>query len=294
MITFFIALLLLFGLVYFGILFASAWFFVHPMRTPLYLSPEYLGHPQENVEFTDEEAQCLIRAWWVPHESPKFTVVVGHGFMMNRAELSPMVTKMTPLGGSCLFYDFPAHGASSGKKCGFGYREQSTVRAAVEFARSKNPQLPVVLMGSSMGAVASAFALGNDPGLANGLILDSAYDELSEAVNGWWYFLGGKRLSTIMKPALYFGTFLLGFNPNNIRVSDALKGLTKPTLILHGDKDTLAGTKCADSNLNALAGPKVLVWFPGRNHSEGRWLDSERYFTSITTFIQAHILRRPD
>ena len=79
-----------------------------------------------------------------------------------------------------------------------------------------------------------------------------------------------------------------GLNPFKVVVSDALRKVTIPTLVLHGEADSLAPIAHAESNFKALAGPKTLVTFPGRNHSEARWEDPEEYFREIEEFLNTH------
>jgi uncharacterized protein len=267
-----------------------AYCFVYPFRTPLFLSPSFLGCPQEDVEFVDSGTRKLIRAWWVPQDEPKAVLVCAHGYMMNKAELAPYAPRLRELGIAFLFLDFPAHGRSTGKRSGFGYRERTTVFAAVDEARERYPNAKIVLVGSSMGAAASAFALGEKPDLADALILDSAYNRLSDAVNGWWRFIGGRKMQIFMAPAVYLGVPIAGLNPMNIYVADALRNVVAPTLLLHGQSDTLASPQAATENFEALAGQKTIVWFPGRNHSEARWEDSEKYFDSVIRFLNEYVL----
>ena len=259
--------------------------FVYPFRIPIFLSPGFLGTAQESTEFVDPSTGKLLRGWWVPMEDPKVVMICCHGFMMNRAELAPFAARFKDLSMAFLFFDFPAHGSSQGRRSGFGFRERTAVVAAVNEARKKYPLAKVVLVGSSMGAVASSFAMSENPGLADGLILDSCYDRLPEAVNGWWLFLGGKRLRFFLYPVVWFGWPLSGLNLFSIVVSKALAKVTVPTLVIHGTADTLAPIDHARANFAALAGPKTLVEFEGRNHSEARWEEPEKYFGAIEEFL---------
>jgi pimeloyl-ACP methyl ester carboxylesterase len=95
-------------------------------------------------------------------------------------------------------------------------------------------------------------------------------------------------MQVLLKPVIYLGIPVLGLNPFQIRVSDALRKIDKPTLVLHGEKDTLALPKAAEGNYAALKGPKKLVWFPGRNHAEARWEDPEKYFEEVLGFLREH------
>ena len=264
--------------------------FVFPFRTPIFLSPGFLGTPQKSVEFTDPGTGKLLRGWWVPHPEPKVVMICCHGFMMNRAELAPFASWFKDKSMAFLFFDFPAHGSSQGRRSGFGFREQTAVVAAVAEAKKKYPAAKIVLAGSSMGAVASAFAVSEDPGLVDGMILDSCYDRLVEAINGWWVFLGGKKLRFFLYPVVWLGGPISGLNPFSVVVSKALAKVSVPTLILHGEADTLASVSHAESNFKALAGPKTLITFPDRNHSEARWEDPEKYYTEIEEFLQPYLV----
>lgn len=264
--------------------------FVYPFRVPIFLSPGFLGTRQETTEFPDSGTGKLLRGWWVPHDDPKIVMICCHGFMMNRSELAPFAARFQGKPVAFLFFDFPAHGSSQGKKSGFGYRERTAVSSAVDQARQRYPKAKIVLVGSSMGAVACAFAQSENPNLADALILDSCYDRLPDAVNGWWLFLGGKKLRFFLYPVVWLGRPLSGFSLFTVVVSKALAKVKIPTLVLHGTGDTLASIKHAEANFESLGGPKKYVTFDDRNHSEARWEEPEKYFESIETFLGEHQL----
>jgi pimeloyl-ACP methyl ester carboxylesterase len=277
--------ILILAILYIMALVGVALCFVYPFRTPIFLSPGFLGTAQEPIEFIDPTTEKILRGWWVPHHDPKVVMICCHGFMMNRAELAPFAPRFKDHSMAFLFFDFPAHGSSQGRRSGFGFREKSAVAAAVGLARVKYPNAKIVLAGSSMGAVASSFALSENPSLADGLILDSCYDRLNEAVSGWWLFLGGKKLKFLLALVVWLGWPLSGLNLFSVVVSKALTKVNVPTLILHGTADTLAPFYHAEANYAALAGPKTLVSFEGRNHSEARWEEPEKYFDAIDAFL---------
>jgi pimeloyl-ACP methyl ester carboxylesterase len=139
-----------------------------------------------------------------------------------------------------------------------------------------------------MGAVASALALADNPDAADGLILDSAYDRMSDAVTGWFVFLGGKVLAGIMAPTAWIGALALRINPFTFNVSDYLGQVKAPALVLHGTADTLAPPAAAEINFTALGGPKELVWFEGCQHSEARWVQTEAFYGAVLNFMRTN------
>lgn len=142
-----------------------------------------------------------------------------------------------------------------------------------------------------MGSAASAMALAEDPTLADALVLDSCYGKLSEAVSGWWRFLGGRYLELAFKPILVIAHPFIGFDPWAVDVADALARIPDvPILFFHGLKDTLALPIEAERNIAAHKGVHHVEWFEGCGHSEGRWMFPVRYWETLTGFLTHHKL----
>jgi pimeloyl-ACP methyl ester carboxylesterase len=206
---------------------------------------------------------------------------------MNRSELSPLAAWLWQRGVSCLVFDFPCHGRSDRAMCGFGVREKDDVRAAVAYLRARTPGAKVVLVGSSMGAAASALAMGDDPELADALILDSSYSRLWLAVLGWWRFLGGRFLMVLLCPTIVLAAPGAGINPFRVDVAKSLAKLHgKPILILHGEADTLVAAGEAARNFRSAGENARLVWLEGCGHSEGRWVLAEKYLREVERFLE--------
>lgn len=276
--------LLLVPALYLLILLGIAWLSLHPFRIPIFLSPGGLGCPQDNVEFESADGVPL-RGWWVDVPNAKAVAVMSHGYMMNRSELSPLAPLLAANGVASLYYDFRAHGRSGGKKSFLGLKERMDVAAAARFARSKAPGAKIILMGSSMGAAASALAQGEDGALADALVLDCAYSKLSNAVIGWWRFVGGNFLAFVLWPTTLVSMPMAGFNPFKVDISAALAKTNVPVLFFHGDEDTLALPSEALRNQECCKGSTKMVWLPGCGHAEGRWIHPVLYNGALAQFV---------
>lgn len=272
---------------YFALMFAVAWFSLHPVRTPVFFSPGMLGAPQENWDI--ESNGLRLRGWWIPADGATTVAILSHGYLMNRSELAPLAYTLWRRGISCLLLDLRAHGRSQGKQSYLGYREAEDVAAAIRAARKEIPGAKVVLIGSSMGSAASVFATATEPGIADALILDSCYSKLSSAILGWWRLVGGRFLERLLWPTTLIAAPIAGFNPFSVDVSEALKQSGPvPVLILHGERDTLALPSEAERNRAACQGPSEIVWFADCGHSEGRWERSVEYERAVLDFLTRH------
>jgi len=267
------------------ILLLVSWFSVHPWRLPLFLSPGSLGTAQENITLQTADGVAL-QSWWLPVEGSRTVVLLCHGYMMNRSEPAPVAAMLWREGYSCLMFDSRAHGKSGGKLTGLGFDERVDVAAALDWLDQNAPGQDVVIYGSSMGAAAASFAAAENPGRLRGLILDSAYSRLLDAVSGWWYFVGGKKLASLLYPTRWISRLFLKQPLGRIDVAAAWPGGGDlPVLFLHGDSDTLASPDAARRNMEAVGDRGQIVWFPGCGHSEGRWNYPGEFNRAVLTFL---------
>jgi alpha-beta hydrolase superfamily lysophospholipase len=121
-----------------------------------------------------------VSGWWIPAAHPRGTVILVHGLNRTRIEMAKKVEPLLAWGFNCLLIDLRHHGASEARPTTFGLTEKLDVRAAVDFALSKDP-LPVVLWGVSLGGATVTLEAADDPRVA-GLVTDSSYDSLPNTV----------------------------------------------------------------------------------------------------------------
>lgn len=248
-----------------------------------------MGVAQEEVEIVTQDGVPL-RGWWLPHPRPVGAVLLLHGYLMNRCELTPEAVWYHQQGYTCLLLDFRAHGRSGGKRTTLGRDEAEDVRAARAWIKERSPKGPIIAHGSSMGGAAATLATRGNPALFDGLILDSVYSRLDHATDGWWELLGGKPLRWILSPVKWITPVVVGVSPWKVDTSVALGELAEAPqcpeiLIFHGTDDTLAAPSEAERNLAALDGRGRMVWFEGCDHSEARWLFPALYRSHVSDLL---------
>lgn len=282
------AFLVTFGLVLLALyvlaVFVATYVSLHPPRVPLWLSASMLGYPEEKVKLDSDGTE--LTGWWSDGGDGSLAVVCCHGYIMNRCELLPMMVTLADLKASWFFFDFRAHGKSQGRTCTMGKHEALDVAAAARFVRSRKPAAKLVLYGSSMGGAAAAIALGEDPDLADALILDGAYSAMDEAGRGWWNFLGGRWLAFFLAPTVWLGRLMIGFDPAKVVVAEYLtKAAHKPVLFLAGGDDPIVSQGALDRNVKASGDLTWVEVFEGAGHGEARFREPERYRDAIRKFV---------
>ena len=273
-------LLAVFGF-YLLVLAIVAWAALHPARSPLFLAPSALGVPQEDVEFQSDG--ITLRGWWVHHPSPRGVAVLCHGYVMNRSENAALAAALYHDGFACLLFDFRSCGKSDAGRMGIGWLEQADVVAACNEAEKKNHGVPRMLIGSSMGAAACAFAVSSNPQIAERLVLDSCYSTLPSATLGWWRFIGGVPAMLLLAPVVLVAWPMARFNPFKADVGKALSNVKCPVLIVHGLQDNLAAPRHAERN-HAMTPDSKHVTFEDCGHSESRWSRPDDLLAAIRAF----------
>lgn len=262
-------------------LFAAIRLSLYPPRLPHYLTPESFGEAAARREWTVDGLR--IKGWEMTPENPIGTVVMAHGYVMNRCQLALEAIDLKRAGWRVILFDFPSHGVSDRARVTFGWREADYLTAIVEAERA--PFGPTIVFGSSMGAAAIAYALA--AGLrVDGAILDSCYDRFGNVTVTWWRWLLGKALAPLLAPATLFMRLSIGVHPDQLSPLDRIRALPThpPALFLHGERDRLANTKGARKMQEAWPG-SVIHWSPNCAHCEGQIWDQPGYRNAIHAFL---------
>lgn len=107
--------------------------------------------PWEDVDFRADDGVGLA-GWVLPREDAKGVVVCCHGRRGNKADVLGISAGSWRAGYEVLLFDFRGNGSSGDGPQSLGWHEQRDVRAAVDLVSERRPNLPVAVVGFSMGA----------------------------------------------------------------------------------------------------------------------------------------------
>ena len=167
--------------------------------------------------------------------------------------------------------DYRGYGSSGGtptftSMVGDAY---SIFEAFLDIRRNDHHTGDVLVMGRSLGSICAielAFCYQDQ---MKGLIIESGFASILRLLK----YLGF--------PAELLGTSDIAF-PNMAKI----RSIALPTLILHGEHDSLIPVaEARDLFENAAAKRKRLVIINGADHNDIMLVDMERYFTAIREFV---------
>src|SRR4030095_5831986 len=205
---------------------------------------------------------------WMPQEKNKGTVLLVHGFLMNKSHMLSRAKIYYDLGYNVIIMDLRARGQSGGDSTTSGPEIRSDVMAVMDYYSNNLREYgPLILVGYSHGARAIVFAAEKKPENVKAIILESIPYSLTESF---------KRTYKMTPPPIPEGDILHAFG--------AISKI--PILLMIGDNDTAIipgkAKKIKDENKNPLS---QVVVMEGAGHN----LTIEKYRSLYTDSIKAFL-----
>ncbi|HEX6363245.1 MAG TPA: alpha/beta fold hydrolase, partial [Albitalea sp.] len=200
-------------------------FFFHPSRIT-YVTRRMLGGRVEDV-FFDSDGERL-HGWWMPSIGPaRVTLVHLHGNAANVSNHARLVSWLPAERINVLTFDYRGFGFSGGTPSLDGVVDDA--RAAIDEARRRQPGVPIVLYGQSLGGStairAAAEETRDDIRL---LVAESAFAS----------YRGIVRDATRRTVLALVGSIAASTLPREARdPAQAIARVRMPVLLLHGDSD---------------------------------------------------------
>ncbi len=257
----------------------AAYSSLHPERSVPVDTPADYGFSFE--EFSVETVDGVtIRGWVInPLDEPPAVFIVMHGYTSNRYSdyVRAVANELASRGYTVIVFDFRGHGLSGGDYTTIGPREVLDAKAVIDYASSRWPGRPIILVGFSMGG-AVAYVVGAEDDRVTCVVADSPYYRLETVVPRWvenvmglpaWY---GELIQ-------FYGALMAGvnlsFGPANVEHMD------KPLLVVYGTLDPLV-TRNEMENLAKRSPYGRLLVVEGAEHVRAyKVLGVEKYVDEV-------------
>jgi fermentation-respiration switch protein FrsA (DUF1100 family) len=207
-----------------------------------------------------------LQGWSLEPGSPRALVLYFHGNGGNLSIWAPILTGLARRGFAVVAFDYRGYGASTGRPTEQGlYRD---VDAVVERFRSlpRRP-LPVVYWGRSLGTAMAAYA--TTVGAPDGVILESGFPDARAVV----------RSSPVLAVLSVFSTYRFPTTEFMRRSPAPL-----PTLVMHGDKDSVVPFELGRSLFARIKEPKAFATIRGGDHNDEVPADPA-YWPEVDRFV---------
>jgi pimeloyl-ACP methyl ester carboxylesterase len=217
-------------------------------------------------------------------------LLLCHGYFKSVAEPFELACELNRLGYQVLLIDFRACGLSGGRFTTLGYREVLDVLGAVDYLRARLGDLPIGVLGISMGAVAAIMAAPECPHI-KAMVVDSAYADLHSAI--------GKKLADFLRlpflvllgwVSIRLGECISRGNVAAVRAVDYVGRLApRPLLIIYGELDDYLPSDHPQHLFDAASEPKELWLAPGSGHAMARLDHLQEYVQRVQAFFGRYL-----
>ncbi len=239
-----------------------------------------------DVNFTSNSGS-KVSGWLFKAEEARAVALLMHGIRSSRRQMVSRAQHLLEMGFTSLVFDFQAHGESPGEMITLGYLESLDAQAGLGFLKKVAPELPVMVVGVSMGGAAALLA--NPPLDVQVLVLESVYPDARTAIANRLAarFPGGRLLTPLLSSQI---EHRIGIPASALAPAVEASRVKAATLVLSGAADPY--TTIDDSQLlyDALPEPRVLELLPEAGHVDLEQFDSGWYWAVVEPFIKKHLV----
>jgi len=224
--------------------------------------------PVQDVWLTASDG-VKLHAWWIPHDSAKFTFLAFHGNASNMANRAPIYEFLRSTPANVFALEYRGYGHSEGKPGEAGVYHDA--EAAYEYlVNTKGIDRRVIIsFGQSLGtAVATHLAAHHQ---VAGVVLEAPFPSASRVARKVFWFLPGVSL-------LVHGQF---------DTQAWSKEIHTPILIVHCVQDPVIPLQFGQEVYDAALPPKNFLQINGSCHEESSLIAPTQYRAALQEFLSS-------
>jgi uncharacterized protein len=257
-----------------------------PVPRTIGAAPESLGG--KTVEFPSRSGGTIV-GWLTESHGSEGCVLLLHAIRADRRSMVDRARFLRDEGYDTLCIDFQAHGESLGGRITMGHLESMDAAAGVAFLRERFPNLPVAVIGTSLGGAAALMADYEDPPEA--LVVEAVFSDAETAIGNRFEMRLG-RYGKFFTPLLTWQIQpILGIAPSTLSPVRASASVAEPVLVIQGENDRHAKPSEAAAIYTALKGQKELWVIPGAAHVDLHRFAANAYEERVVRFLKTHLNR---
>lgn len=252
-----------------------------------YPKPLNLSEPNLPFEEFVLKDQHQTHGWFIPAEKkPKGVVLIFHGYGGEKSSMLDKAYEFHHRGYSTVLIDFQGSGPTKGNQTTIGYFESEQVSNTYNYVQEKYPNDPILLFGTSMGAVSIMRAFhDNDQLNPESVILECPFGTMEKTVAARFKKMNLPK-SPLTEMILFWGGTINGFWAFNHNPEEYAKSIKCPVLLISGMKDSKVSIEEIEIIHKNLAGEKHLLLLPNCGHENYLINGADQWRKEVSQFLE--------
>lgn len=275
---------------------------------------------ETTTQFSAYDGLQLFERSCLPDDAaPRAMVAVVHGYSEHSGRYQELSQRLTEAGYAAELFDLRGHGRSEGPRAFVRSFEEYVrdLQRFIERLREREPELPLFLLGHSMGGlIAAVWTLEHESEL-RGLALSAAPLKVNDEIHPWLQRFSpvigalAPRLPTVRfddtllcrraevvqayrdDPLVYHGRMLACTGAELLRNSREIAGrvsqFSVPLLVMHGSGDRLADPAGSRGLYEqAASADKTFKLYEGLYHELLHEPERQQVMNDLVDWLQAH------
>ena len=213
-----------------------------------------------------------------------------HGYHSSgRRDLSAHAKILHEAGYHVLIVHQRAHGESEGKYICFGTKERLDARDWCLWSENRFPDLPIFLLGLSMGASTVLMSTGTAlPPSVRGIVADCGFSSPFEIIANTLRHKHKIHPYPVIYGMDLWSRILAGFHYRQQTCAEALRNSTLPVLMIHGEADRYVPAEMSHRTAKRFPEQIELWTIPSAPHSQSIYYDPKGYQSRLVSFLEQH------
>ncbi len=250
-----------------------------------YSNPSQIGLRNEADTISTAEGYRLSY-WGVDDPRCKGTkgvVIFLHGITDSKVSGLNYAKELSEFCQKFYLIDMRRHGESEGRYCTYGYYEKHDVVRLIDKIRADNPDIPITLLGTSMGAAIAIQTAAIDKRVARVIAVAPFYDLFSIALDHEFRTLG-IRNKALLRFVIHRAEKIAAFDASEVSPAKDIKRVDVPVLIVHGELDKTVKRQYPEK-LAELNGNVELFSVEGAGHVDVLEKGGKAYMKKLSNFL---------
>ena len=219
------------------------------------------------------------------------TLLILHGRKGIKEDYLAVAERFCAVGFRCVIPDLPGHGENPEVFTTYGVLEAPTILKCFTEAGEKFgfADQPCVIFGQSMGGAEAIHTVALDGSPFAAMVVVSSFDKLETVIRGQANSLLGTTLgSAVSVPAGQVYQWRTGVHVSEIDSSEKARHIRIPTLVVHGDTDSMVPTASGKALFEAIPASTKKHWLevPDADHGNILVTDFPLYASIARWFIE--------